>query len=71
MDLLDAVRYTDIMCYSVLTLIYRMVPPSQPTHPLQFNDQCVAYGRAALQAVNQAYSVMSERKSDWMMFVHK
>lgn len=43
----------DIYTYSLLAMVYRLVPPpaSTPSHPLQCSDGCVDAARKALEAL--------------------
>lgn len=44
-----AAMLVDIMTYSLLTIVYRILPPSSAqSHPLQCSDECVDSARMAL-----------------------
>lgn len=61
----------DIIVYSLLTLILRIIPPEQPKHQLQFNSDCVAAARHALRRLNDAWLDIKQ-KDDYAfrMFVN-
>ncbi|KAI1774570.1 hypothetical protein F4818DRAFT_418281 [Hypoxylon cercidicola] len=52
----------DIKMYSLLTLVYRILPPSSPQpHPLQCSDECVDAARGALSALLRIGERMLQR----------
>lgn len=65
----EVVYSTDIGFSSILTLLYRVLPPDDPVdahgtisgecHPLRFHTLCVEAGRAALNALVYGWNVVS------------
>ncbi|KAL9049665.1 MAG: hypothetical protein Q9206_005416 [Seirophora lacunosa] len=67
----EALQSQEIIFQSLLTLIYRMIPPTHSNHPLQFCDDCVQAARAALNLHNRAWQEMAARGAyDWRVFIH-
>lgn len=75
MDQKDVVfRGTDICLSSILTLIYRVLPPDDPVgvqgstsegnNPLQFHTLCVEAGRTALKALVGGWNELSSEKDE-------
>ncbi|KAI1338876.1 hypothetical protein F5Y15DRAFT_416639 [Xylariaceae sp. FL0016] len=62
----------DIMLYSLLTLVYRTLPPTLPhAHPLQCSDECVDAARMALRtllAVGE--TVLPVNLAGWAMMLN-
>ncbi|XXH05467.1 hypothetical protein Hte_011894 [Hypoxylon texense] len=57
-----AAALIDIKMYSLLTLVYRIFPPSSPQpHPLQCSDECVDAARKALSALREVGEKMLQR----------
>lgn len=61
---------------SILTLIYRMIPPDplpsgMPPHPLKFNDLAIQSAREAVTMHNNAWDTLKYReRNEWHLFVH-
>ncbi|KIW65216.1 hypothetical protein PV04_07494 [Phialophora macrospora] len=63
----------EIVQYSTLCLVYRMIPPraDAPVHPLRFCDEAIETARKALTTHNKAWTILHTRsKDEWRMFVH-
>jgi hypothetical protein len=63
----------EIVQYSTLCLVYRMIPPEAPApvHPLKFCDEAIETARKALTTHNKAWSILHTRsKDEWRMFIH-
>ncbi|EXJ56725.1 hypothetical protein A1O7_07069 [Cladophialophora yegresii CBS 114405] len=66
----------EIVQYSTLCLVYRMIPPAPsatatPVHPLKFCDEAIETARKALNTHNRAWSILHTRsKEEWRMFIH-
>jgi hypothetical protein len=67
----DAITMYEVTICSTLTLIYRVIPASQPSHPLQSCDECVDVARKALHMLNDAWLKIEQRDGQaWLLFVH-
>lgn len=67
----EALQGQEIIFQSLLTLVYRMIPPTNSNHPLQFCDDCVQSARLALTLHNRAWQEMAARGADnWRLFIH-
>ncbi|KAL8991741.1 MAG: hypothetical protein Q9169_007695 [Polycauliona sp. 2 TL-2023] len=70
----DGMHIEEIGFHSLLTTIYRMVPPENSTHPLQFSEECIISARAALRLHNGAWSNVGAggkfTDDDWRIFIH-
>ncbi|KAL8973920.1 MAG: hypothetical protein Q9197_001831 [Variospora fuerteventurae] len=67
----EALQGQEIIFQSLLTLVYRMIPPTNSKHPLQFCDDCVQSARLALKLHNRAWQEMAARGTDnWRLFIH-
>ena len=67
----DAILSTDVVIYSLLTLIYRTVPPPHDAHPLQFSDECVEAARQALRLLAEAWKEIQPKDDEaWRLFVN-
>ncbi|KAI1098177.1 hypothetical protein F4804DRAFT_325485 [Jackrogersella minutella] len=67
-----AAKLVDIVTYSLLTIVYRILPPScaQP-HPLQCSDNCVDAARTALSKIVEVGREMLQRDPmGWGMFLN-
>ncbi|KIW20124.1 hypothetical protein PV08_00699 [Exophiala spinifera] len=66
---------TRISLATLLTLIYRMIPPDplpsgQPHHPLKFHDLAIKSAREAVIMHNDAWNVLRHRqRQEWYLFV--
>ena len=45
---------SDMLIYCLLTIVYRVIPPPPPAHPLQFCDEAVQSARTALELLFKA-----------------
>lgn len=51
--------------------MYRVVPPKQPAHPLQFCDEAVESSRSALALLFEAWkTVKEEPPENWALFIN-
>lgn len=51
--------------------MYRVVPPKQPAHPLQFCDEAVDSSRSALALLFEAWNVVKEEPPEnWALFIN-
>ncbi|KAL8852068.1 MAG: hypothetical protein Q9221_002998 [Calogaya cf. arnoldii] len=70
----EGLQVQEIGFQSLLAMIYRMVPPADSTHPLQFSKDCVLSARAALNLHNEGWSKVGAAGNisdeDWRIFVH-
>ncbi|KAI4224866.1 MAG: hypothetical protein L6R36_004347 [Xanthoria steineri] len=70
----ESLQVQEIGFHSLLTMIYRMVPPADSTHPLQFGNQCILSARTALNLHNRAWAKTrapnNYTEEDWRIFVH-
>ncbi|KAL8932766.1 MAG: hypothetical protein Q9216_006687 [Gyalolechia sp. 2 TL-2023] len=61
----------EIIFQSLLTMIYRVIPPANSSHPLQFGDDCIHSARTALTLHNKAWSeIAGLENDDWRIFIH-
>ncbi|ETI26260.1 hypothetical protein G647_03037 [Cladophialophora carrionii CBS 160.54] len=69
----------EIVQYSTLCLVYRMIPPAPSAggggapvaHPLKFCDEAIETARKALTTHNKAWTILHTRsKEEWRMFIH-
>ncbi|KAI0845083.1 hypothetical protein F5Y00DRAFT_247284 [Daldinia vernicosa] len=62
----------DIKMYCLLTIVYRILPPSSvQSHPLQCSDECVEAARTALSKVVEAGErVLQKDPFGWYMFLN-
>lgn len=61
----------EIIFQSLLTMINRMIPPADSSHPLQFGTECIQSARTALTLHNKAWSEIATKESDdWRLFIH-
>lgn len=60
----------EIIFQSLLTMIYRMIPPAESSHPLQFGVDCIRSARTALTLHNKAWSEIAAHSDDWRLFIH-
>ncbi|KAI0114761.1 hypothetical protein F4814DRAFT_439883 [Daldinia grandis] len=62
----------DIKMYCLLTIVYRILPPSSvQSHPLQCSDECVEAARTALSKVVEAGEHMLRKDPfGWYMFLN-
>ncbi|KAL8942077.1 MAG: hypothetical protein Q9211_001553 [Gyalolechia sp. 1 TL-2023] len=52
-------------------MIYRMIPPADSSHPLQFGNDCIQSARRALTLHNKAWSeIAGLENDDWRIFIH-
>lgn len=59
------------MFYSLLTLVYRVVPVVEQTHPLQVCNDCTSAARAALNIQNRAWERIGDSNDEtWKLFIH-
>lgn len=67
----EAIMSTDVVMFSLKTLIYKCIPPRQPAHPLQFCAECVTSARAALKTLVAAWEhVKLQDDQTWRMFIN-
>ena len=64
-----------IVQYSVLCLVYRMIPPTpvnnEPIHPLKSCDEAIQAARQALHTNNEAWALLYHKsKEEWRLFAH-
>lgn len=73
-DIADfAVLSADILIQCILAIVYRVIPPPQPAHPLQFCDEAVQCSRSALQLLLQARDNINkkeEKPESWQLFLN-
>lgn len=61
----------ELMFYSLLTIVYRMMPLAEQVHPLQVNDECTSAARAALNIQYRAWErIGSSDDETWKLFIH-
>jgi Fungal specific transcription factor domain len=67
----EAILSTDVVTYSMLTLIYRSIPAPSDAHPLTFAEECVDAARHALRLLTEAWKEIQPRDEDaWQLFVN-
>ncbi|KAL9032414.1 MAG: hypothetical protein Q9180_006513 [Flavoplaca navasiana] len=70
----EGLQVQEIGFQSLLAMIYRMVPPIESDHPLQFGRDCILSARAALKFHNEGWSKVGATgkisDDDWRVFVH-
>ncbi|KAL8671379.1 MAG: hypothetical protein Q9168_004127 [Polycauliona sp. 1 TL-2023] len=70
----EGMHVQEIGFQSLLTMVYRMVPPDDSSHPLQFSKDCVISARAALRLHHGAWSNIGAggkfSSDDWRIFIH-
>ncbi|KAL8905955.1 MAG: hypothetical protein Q9171_006466 [Xanthocarpia ochracea] len=70
----EGLQVQEIGFQSLLAMIYRMVPPADSTHPLQFGEDCLRSARAALRLHNNGWSHVGApgkySDDDWRIFIH-
>jgi hypothetical protein len=61
----------EFVFYSTLTLIHRVVPPPDGTHPLQYCDDCIITARKALNILAEAWRQFEPQDEDaWRLFIN-
>lgn len=56
---------------SFQAIVYRVIPPRQPAHPLQFCDEAVESSRSALALLFEAWNIVKEEPPEnWALFVN-
>lgn len=51
--------------------MYRVIPPKQPAHPLQFCDEAVESSRSALALLFEAWNIVKEEPPEnWELFLN-
>ena len=70
----EGLQIQEIGFQSLLAMIYRMIPPIESDHPLQFGRDCILSARAALKFHNEGWSKVGATgkisDNDWRVFVH-
>ncbi|KAL8888507.1 MAG: hypothetical protein Q9215_004073 [Flavoplaca cf. flavocitrina] len=70
----EGLQVQEIGFQSLLAMIYRMVPPIESDHPLQFGRDCILSARAALKSHNEGWSKVGATgkisDDDWRVFIH-
>ncbi|KPI45262.1 uncharacterized protein AB675_2796 [Cyphellophora attinorum] len=70
-----AVLSTDILIGCMNAIIYRVIPPPQPAHPLQYCEEAVQSSRSALENLQQAFQkIQADSKTsgveNWELFLN-
>jgi hypothetical protein len=60
----------EIVCYSVLTIIYRAIPPSSNDGSQIFYTECVVSARKALELHQMAASRFKVSDKIWSGYIH-
>lgn len=56
---------------SFQAIVYRVIPPKQPAHPLQFCDEAVESSRSALALLFEAWNIVKEEPPEnWELFLN-
>jgi hypothetical protein len=70
-----AMLSTDILIGCMNAIIYRVIPPPQPAHPLQYCEEAVQSSRSALENLQQAFQkIQTDSKTsgveNWELFLN-
>jgi hypothetical protein len=60
---------SDMLIYCLLTIVYRVIPPPQPAHPLQFCDEAVQSARTALELLFKAWNALQDEPPENWAYV--
>ncbi|WQF85654.1 hypothetical protein CDEST_10668 [Colletotrichum destructivum] len=70
-DVTAAEESFQLMFYSLLTLVYRVMPVPEQAHPLRFCDDCTSAARAALNIQRRAWEKIGALNDEnWKLFLH-
>ncbi|OBR02360.1 Fungal specific transcription factor domain-containing protein [Colletotrichum higginsianum IMI 349063] len=70
-DVTAAEESFQLMFYSLLTLVYRVMPVTEQGHPLLFCDDCTSAARAALNIQRRAWEkIGAVNDENWKLFLH-
>ena len=70
-----ALLSADILIGCMLAIIYRVIPPQQPAHPLQYCDEAVTNSRSALRSLHAVWIKLQEDSNNesaetWELFLN-
>ncbi|KAH7242658.1 hypothetical protein BKA59DRAFT_457226 [Fusarium tricinctum] len=61
----------ELMFYTLLTLVYRVIPLVEQIHPLQVCNDCMSAARTALNIQNRAWERIGDSNDEtWKLFIH-
>jgi hypothetical protein len=60
---------SDMLIYCLLTIVYRVIPPPPPAHPLQFCDEAVQSARTALELLFKAWNALQDEPPENWAYV--
>ncbi|ETN36903.1 uncharacterized protein HMPREF1541_07890 [Cyphellophora europaea CBS 101466] len=66
-----SVLTSEMFIECLLAIVYRVIPPKQPAHPLQSCDEAVHSSRKALALLFEAWNIVKEEPPEnWVLFIN-